>query len=626
MGFPSHLRFGLSTLAILGALLATAACEGEKVVETVVVEKVVEKPVQQTVVVEKPVEKTVVVEKEKVVEKTVVVEKEKIVVQTAAAQPTATATPLPKPVGKFVLADARIVPPIYVHALAGTGFEWKNIGWGIGDNLMRVDEKNKYLPEKSIAESFTVAPDQSSITFKIRKGVKFHGGGQWGEVTADDVAWSFNNAMREGSLFYRVASLQPYMKGMAVIDPQTVRLDWKSGKFLPWWDLNFTQVRSADPWITSKKIVDQLGEQKASETPIATGPFEVIKWASGERIELKAVVPHWRGTPQVEGYTVIEMREPLAMAAAFKTGEVDFAPIPNNILLPTINKVAGSRRIPVGFPQAACVNFTGNYWAQKDKDGKQVFPRPGFHPEHPWVGDPRDPADMEQARKVRLALATAIDRDVILEKVFANLGFTQAVEAGIGFGPESSAWKKEWEFKYDPNGAKKLLADAGFPSGFTLPFYVPPDQPRVNPEAGQSVAQYWRDIGVKVEIDSTAYAARRPKRFGGVDDVPWYHCGTIYTGEDAPYDGGMGPDSTFRGMEVENELYQLYFDNFKEPSREKRIANNVKFADYVTKWVLQTVFSVVDTHYAVGPRVEAWSPHEIDAPIFTAPETVRVKR
>jgi len=610
-------------LLLSGATVLVACGGGEKVVE---VTKVVERPVAQTVVVEKPVAI------EKVVQQTVVVEKqvekvvEKVVVQTAIPQPAATVTPLPKPVGRFVIADQRVIPVIFVHALAATGQEWKIIGYGIAEHMMRVDKTNAYDPKQSIAESFTLAPDQSSITFKIRKGVKFHGGGQWGEVTADDVAWSFNNAMREGSIFYRVGSLQPYMKGMTVVDANTVRLDWKPGQFLPWWDLNFSQVRSASAWITSKKIVDQLGEQKASEMPIATGPFEVVRWNSGERIELKAVVPHWRQNAGAESYTIIEMREPLAMAAAFRTGEVDFAPLPNSILLSTINKVAGARRIPVGFPQAACVNFTGNYWAQKDKDGNQIFPRPGFKPEHPWVGDPRNAADMEQARKVRVALATAIDREAILDKVFGGLGFTQAVEAGIGFWPEGPVWKKQWEVGYDPAGAKKLLADAGLASGFTMPFYVAPDQPRINLEAGQAVAQYWRDIGVKVEVDTTAYAARRPKRFGGVDDVPWYHCGTTGTNLDRPYDGGMGPENTFRGFEVENDLYPLYFDNFKEPSRDKRIANNVKIADYVTKWMLQTVFAVVDQHIAVGPKVESWEPGEIDAPIMTNVESIRMKR
>lgn len=635
---PQNRSLGVLAVAglLLGSALAAAISCGTETVETTVVVKetvVVEKPVektvvvQQTVVVEKQkvVQQTVVVEKEKIVQQTVVVEKEKVVVQTAVPAPTATAVPQPKPSGRFVLADGRVIPPIFVHALSGQGHEWKINGWGIAEHLIRVDAKNQYDAAHSIAESFVVAPDNSSITFKIRKGVQFHGG--WGEVTANDVAWSFNNAMREGSIYVRVQSLQPFMKPWVVIDERTVRLDWKEGQFLPWWLLNFSQTRLADPWITSKKIVDQLGEEKASQTPVGTGAFEVVKWASGERIDLKAVVPHWRQTPQVESYSVVEMREPLAMAAAFKTGEVDFAPIPNNILLPTINKVAGARRIPVGFPQAHCVNMTGNYWAQKDDKGQQVFPRPGFHPEkNPWVGDPRDEASMNRASKVRLALAVAIDRDAILDQIFGGLGFTQAVEAGIGFGPALPFWKKDWEYKYEPDRAKQLIKEAGYPNGFTMPFYVASDFPRINPEAGQAVAQYWRDAGVKVEIDSSTYSARRPKRFGGVDDVPWYHCGTIYTNVDGPFDSGMGPSSTFRGMELPNELWPLHFANFKEPSREKRIENNTKIADYVTNWTLQTVFSVVDTHYAVGPKIEDWTPHEVDAPVFTYPESVKVKK
>ena len=594
----------------------------EKVVETVIVEKVVEVAVVETVI----VEKIVVGETVKVVE-TVIVEKviEKVVVVTATpARATA-----PAPSGRFVLVGSSVFPVIFVHANSGIGQEWKIIGWDLGENLLRVDENGEYQPDNSIAKSFEVASDLSSITFKLRDDVEFHDG--WGNMTAKDVAWSFNNAMRDGSIFYRVGSLQRYMNPMDVLDDRTVRLNWKEGQFLPWWLTNFSQISSADPWITSKTIVDQVGEDDASQMPIATGPFEVVRWNTGERIDFKAVDDHWRTSPGAAEFTVIEMREPLTMAAAFKTGEIDFAPIPNNLLEDVLSKTPGSRKKPVGFPQAGCINFTGNYWMKTDHDpnsptfGETVFPRPGFNPDHAWVGDPDDATSMESARKVRHALALAIDRDAILEEIFGGFGFTQAVIT-VGFGPEMPQWKTEWEFGYDPDRARQLLTEAGYPNGFKMPLFVPADHPRVVPEAGQAIAQYWRDIGVDVDLEISAYAARRPKRFGGVDDTPWYHCGTVSVNRiDRPFDGGTGPTSTFRGFEIHDEMIPLYFENFTEPSKEKRIANNVKYADYTTFWMLQTTFVVESKHYAVGPGVTGWLPHSIDAPIFTNAATVRVK-
>ncbi|MCH6563970.1 MAG: hypothetical protein IH800_16275, partial [Myxococcales bacterium] len=91
--------------------------------------------------------------------------------------------------------------------------------------------------------------------------------------------------------------------------------------------------------------VDELGEAKASQVPVATGPYEVDVWRVGERMDLRAVEGHWRITPQVEQFTVIELREPLTMVAAFKTGEIDFAPIPNSLLQSTLNDTAGSSKL-----------------------------------------------------------------------------------------------------------------------------------------------------------------------------------------------------------------------------------------------------------------------------------------
>ena len=612
----------------------------EKVIETVVVEKIVEGQtvrVVETVVVEKQVTRT-----EKVVE-TVIVDK---VVQVVAT-PTAAAMMGPEDEDSpVVVADSSVFPVIFVHALSGLGQEWKVVGWDVGENLLRVDGNGNYQPDESIARSFEVAPDGSSITFELRTDVRFHptpGGAEVGLMTAEDVAWSFNNSGRGDSIFYRAGSVRDYMgefdeDGNRTVEPfdviasHTVRLNWKPGQFLPWWLTNVSQTSSADPWITSKKLVDDLGEAKASQIPVATGPYRAANWSVGERMDLEAVEGHWRITPAVKNFTVIELREPQTMVSAFKTGQIDFAPVPNSLLADALDDTPGSRRQAVGQSQMGCINFVGNYWQQKNNNpnssgfGETIFPRPGFKPENPWVGDPRDPASMEQARMVRRALILAIDREAIRDELFGGFGGIQG-SAVNGWGPESPEWKTEWERYYDPDEARRLIVEAGYPDGFDIPLFVPSDHPRVNPEAGRAIAQMWNDVGANVDLDVSAYAAARPRRFDGVDDIPWYHCGTIRPGlEDRPFDGGMGPTSTFRGFEVEDHLVPLYFANFTEPDREKRVQNNVMINDYVIgQWELQAAFVADIPHYAVGPRIDQWAPHSIDAPIFTNAATVTLK-
>ena len=612
----------------------------EKVIETVVVEKIVEGQtvrVVETVVVEKQVTRT-----EKVVE-TVIVDK---VVQVVAT-PTAAAMMGPEDEDSpVVVADSSVFPVIFVHAFSGIGQEWKIIGWDIGENLLRIDANGNYQPDQSIARSFEVAPDGRSITIELRTDVRFHptpGGAEVGLMTAEDVAWSFNNSARGDSIFVRASSVRDYMgefdeDGNRTVEPfdviasHTVRLNWKPGQFLPWWVTNLSQTATADPWITSKKLVDDLGEAKASQIPVATGPYRAANWSVGERMDLEAVEGHWRITPAVKNFTVIELREPQTMVSAFKTGQIDFAPVPNSLLADALDGTPGSRSQAVGQSQMGCINFVGNYWQQKNNNpnsssfGEQIFPRPGFDPENAWVGDPRDPASMEQARMVRHALVLAIDREAIRDELFGGFGGTQG--SGVnGWGPESPDWKTEWERYYDPDEARRLIVEAGYPDGFDIPLFVPSDHPRVNPEAGRAIAQMWNDVGANVDLDVSAYAAARPRRFDGVDDIPWYHCGTIRPGlEDRPFDGGMGPTSTFRGFEVEDHMVPLYFNNFTEPDRAKRIQNNVMINDYVLgQWDLQVAFVADIPHYAVGPRIAGWSPHAIDAPIFTNAATVTLK-
>ena len=106
---------------------------------------------------------------------------------------------------------------------------------------------------------------------------------------------------------------------------------------------------------------------------------------------------------------------------------------------------------------------------------------------------------MESALKVRQAMSMAIDRQTLLNTIFGGLGLPTAQYTG--FLPSDEGWKDEWDVSYDLDAAKALLAEAGYPDGFEFTFYVPPDHIVVNPEAGEAVAQMWRQLGLSVNIE-----------------------------------------------------------------------------------------------------------------------------
>ena len=101
------------------------------------------------------------------------------------------------PNGHFVVAENLVVPPILLPALAGGGLEFSYYNWGVTDYPLSMNAADEVDPTVSIWDSWTVSQDGLKVSWTVRPGVQFHQG--WGEVTAEDIAFSFNNANREGA-------------------------------------------------------------------------------------------------------------------------------------------------------------------------------------------------------------------------------------------------------------------------------------------------------------------------------------------------------------------------------------------------------------------------------------------
>jgi len=626
------IRFFVLAAAI--ASISAAACGGtEQMIQTVVVEKPIERQVVQTVLVEKPIERqviqTVLVEKpiEKQVLQTVVVEKEVKTVVTATAVPasmSADGSIRKAPTGQFVLAQNEVIAPVLIPALAGGGQEFLYHSWGIVDYPLDINTRNEVDASISLLTSWTVAPDQSKVTWELRPGVRFHS--TWGELTAEDIVFSYNSALRQGSRFYGLQGVGRWMDRMEVVDKYRGVMFIKVWN--PRWALNLSNAQTHVPWIVPKRLFDTRGEVGGVDTAIGTGPYRVISWKSNDQIVLEAV-DHWRVVPKTKTMRVVEIKDPLAMQAAFLVGEVDIAPIATPLIKDTFTRIPGSTITEMGEVDTQFMQMTGNYWLKGKlkhrTDPNAQFPRRGYKPDdkHPWIGDIDDPAHMEKARKVRLAMAMAVDQKSIVKKVIDGFGVPHSVYTG--FKSTDAEWNKDWLPAYDPKAAKALLSEAGYPSGFSFELALPSGVLTIDDQMGFAVAQMWREIGLNPVIDNGTYASTRDRRFDGVDNIPRQH--RIFTGDIDDYKcGSFGGDTTFHGLELPTEILSVCERNRTEPDRSKRIANNVAVQDYLSKWVLTIPIGAKATYFMTGPAIVSWDPHKSNQPFFVGSWTVEVRR
>jgi len=527
----------------------------------------------------------------------------------ATTTPVATATPLPSgPTGSLTVGVALITPANFLPSKIPWPGNLNIISWGVGEGLVRTDGVDPpligALNDLGISPSWEIASDLSKITFEIRKGVQFHKG--YGELDAEDVAFSFNEATGDGSTWARV-EMGDFMSEAVAVDARTLEFRFKQWN-AAWFEWMY-QNTGATPMV-SKKAFDELGFDRAVLTPVFTGPFTVDVWRANDVVELSAVNPHWRTTPNIENLTIVEIPEVATKLAAFKTGEISITSLPTNFLREAL-AATGGRYQQIGNPSSKHVAYGGNYWMKTDHNtGENIFPRPGLKPddEHPWIGDPDDDASMERARLIRHAMARAIDRELINKEVLDGFGSPQYT--WYGFDKSNKEFRDEWIIPFDPDGAKKTIAEQGFPNGFTVPFFLPPDVPSVvSLEIGEAIAQMWTNIGLKVEIENTAYQARRPTMVARSLDVVWMWSSNAAVGQvDQAHSHGVIPSAGWnRGMEIPWVL-----ENWKkvrvEDDQDKRIALNVEAENLANYWMVVGPVVGVSTLWVVRPEVKVWAP------------------
>ena len=382
----------------------------------------------------------------------------------------------------------------------------------VGEGLITTNRDLSAGP--MLAASWSVSDDFLTWTWKFQEGVQFHKG--YGEMTAEDVLYSYQQ-WNAGALHARAGIIGEYFGGpegdfggregasIEVVDDHTLVINTGT----PWVPAQvFEFMRNgggSSTWVVSKKQSEEIGIDAASKDIAATGPWQIEEHSSGEFWRMSAVQDHWRQTPYFAELIYWSIPEESARVAGFQTGQLDSFDMAFDSLS-TVEAVEGAKII--GWPNAgqAGLNFYGQTYGL-DRDGNEYE---FFDSSQAWISSDADTSSEAWANAVmvRKAMNIAIDRQAIVDELLAGFGKPQSVRDWMGREERANP---DWVYESNPELARQMLADAGYPDGFSVTLTPAIRGAPAEVEACEAVAQYWEDIGIDVKLQNIPYATIRPE-------------------------------------------------------------------------------------------------------------------
>jgi ABC-type transport system substrate-binding protein len=326
-----------------------------------------------------------------------------------------------------------------------------------------------------LAESWKVAPDLKSITFSIKKGVKFHDGT---DLNAEAVRFNLQAQMD--------AKIGDTMKWASVetVDDYTVRIILKSYD-----NRLFTPLAGTLGAIISPTWLHKNGIDAARWHPVGTGPFEFVSYERDVAAKYKKFKDYWDdGKPYLDGVEIRYMRDFQTIKASLLANEIDVFGADGGELVAEL--------VSRGFKEVS------------QNNGIVMLIPDSANPDSPLAN-----------KEVREALAYAIDREAVAKA--RGFGYWQPTNQ-FAF-PEHSAYLKDYIGPaYDPAKAKQLLDKAGYPNGFKTKLIPQPFI--VDRDAVLAIQAFLAAIGIQAEVEFpeiTRYREYTTKGWRGLLIHPW---------------------------------------------------------------------------------------------------------
>ena len=379
-----------------------------------------------------------------------------------------------QPAGAMVIAwHVTIAPAWFDPSTAPPQITPFGMLYAIHDALVRPLPGQKM--GNSLAESWTESPDGLVYEFKLRSGLTFHNGDP---MTAEDVKFSFERYKGTGA-----TELRKHVRSVELVNPVTVRFHLNA----PWPDFMtfYGTTATAAGIVMPKTYFERVGPDGFKQHPVGAGPYKVVSVAPGVGVELEAFAGYWRHVPPVKRLSMKSVPESTTRLAMLKNGEADIVFAMDG---PEAEEVKRDPRLTLVDTRHASI-----LWVE--------FPGQ-WDPKSPW-----------HDKRLRLAASYALDRQAISDA--ACLGYCPPTGVIV---PRVMDYALQVEpLPYDPQKAKQLLADAGYPNGFDAGEFAPIP---LSPTVGEAVVNYLNAVGIRVRMRlmerAAFYAAWREKKLPGL--------------------------------------------------------------------------------------------------------------
>jgi peptide/nickel transport system substrate-binding protein len=396
--------------------------------------------------------------------------------------------------GSKTLIVGRGGDSVSLDPIVATDGESFKVTANIFETLVKYEDTNtNILP--ALAESWEIAKDGLTYTFKLRKGIKFHDGT---DFNAEAVVFNFERWMDKSNPYHNKDGFTYYsdmfggykgdethaIAGVKAVDPYTVQ---------------FTLNRPLAPFlnnlgmkpfaIASPEAIKTYGWEKLNEHPVGTGPFIFKEWKRNETITLEKNPNYWQqGLPKLDKVVFKVIPENTARLTALTSGEID---IMDGLNPDDAKTVEGNPEL-------------------------QLVERPSMNIGYLAFNHSKKPFDHP---KVREAIAHAVNKQGIVDAFFGG----KAQPAVNAMPPSIWGYHDAIQDRaYDLEKAKQLLVEAGYPNGFSTTFWAMP-VPRPYMPDGQKIAeaiqQDLKKIGIEAKIVTMEWATYLEKIKQGEQDL-----------------------------------------------------------------------------------------------------------